>query len=538
MAAAHLTVPETRRIPAAFPHAPTWAVLGLLAGATVLSRLPFLTPRLAHWDAVNYALGLHDFNVAAHQPHPPGSPYFILVGRVALAVLGDDNAALIAVSLLAAVGAVLGEYALARLLFGRRAGGLAALVLLTQPVFWGYGTMGMPWTLLGCLALGIGLVCLLLMHGRRWLVLPSALLLGIASGFRLDATVFLAPLWLWSVCKAEPQWRRRLLAIGLVGACILVWLVPVSATTGGLSTWYARLLALLPATDTSPGPAARQLAANTAISFGTLAVALGPLVLLSLLCDPRATSGRSAQPVATRSDRAVFWGLWIIPAFVFLWLVDSTEPGHALIFSVAVCAFGAGLLAAATHSLRRLLLAGTVVVAVQVGVFLFGSPLADRPLAWTVNSMLLNVTAPGLRQQQTSLDDALRIVHAQFDPGDTVIVTVIGEDAYRFMMYYLPDYLVVRLDPAAHSLLPARGKQQGTWTSAADCLFDTASTPRSIHHAVWVLSANPEPGVIPIEATHLSPSDDTGPFQVWALRPGPQTPDYLGFTIGGGCTAG
>src|SRR5215210_8744581 len=53
-----------------------------LAGLTLASRLPFLTPRLAHWDAVNYALGLHTFNVAAHQPHPPGSPYYILLGRM------------------------------------------------------------------------------------------------------------------------------------------------------------------------------------------------------------------------------------------------------------------------------------------------------------------------------------------------------------------------------------------------------------------------------------------------------------------------
>jgi len=78
-------------------HAPVGNVsptyLLLLAIATVLLRLPFLTPRLAHWDAVNYALGLHDFNVAAHQPHPPGSPYFILLGRAALALTGDDNTA-------------------------------------------------------------------------------------------------------------------------------------------------------------------------------------------------------------------------------------------------------------------------------------------------------------------------------------------------------------------------------------------------------------------------------------------------------------
>src|SRR6266568_3625073 len=135
----------------------TWISAAFLAAGTVALRLPFLTSRLAHWDAVNYALALHDFNVAAHQPHPPGSPYFVLLARAALVFTGDDNAALTLVSVLASVAAVLAEYALARLLFGKRAGVLAALVLMTQPVFWGYGTMATPWTLLAFLALCIGL---------------------------------------------------------------------------------------------------------------------------------------------------------------------------------------------------------------------------------------------------------------------------------------------------------------------------------------------------------------------------------------------
>ncbi|HEY0580642.1 MAG TPA: glycosyltransferase family 39 protein, partial [Chloroflexota bacterium] len=166
---------------------PAWATLALLAGLTVALRLPFLTPRLAHWDAVNYALGLHEFNVAAHQPHPPGSPLYILLGRAALSVVGDDNAALILVSVVASVGAVLLEYVLARLLFGQRAGLVAAALLLSQPIFWGYGTLATPWTLLSCLALAIGVCALLLRRGRRWLVFPSAALVGLGSGFRLDA---------------------------------------------------------------------------------------------------------------------------------------------------------------------------------------------------------------------------------------------------------------------------------------------------------------------------------------------------------------
>jgi hypothetical protein len=43
-----------------------------------------------------------------------------------------------------------------------------------------------------------------------------------------------------------------------------------------------------------------------------------------------------------------------------------------------------------------------------------------------------------------------------------------GQDPYRFMMYYLPEYRVLQLDPLAHSTLAARGARQGTWRPAGD----------------------------------------------------------------------
>ena len=505
----------------------TPVVMAALACATVLTRLPLLTPRLAHWDAVNYALGLHNFNVAAHQPHPPGSPYFIGLGRAALAITGDDNAALIVVSLMASVGAVLGEYALARLVFGRRAALLSALVLMTQPAFWGYGTMASAWTVLACLAVGIGALCAALWQGARRLVIPSAIALGLASGFRLDVTMFLAPLWLLAVWRAEPGPRRRCLAVGLVVGGVALWLAPVAAgTDGGVNGWWGRLLALLP--DSSQGALARQLTANTLISFGTLVYTLGPSLVPAALCNWRATA--RWLRATFRWPHGVFWIAWIAPAFVFLWLIDSTEPGHALVFVVALCALAGGVVVHAARSPRRLLLCGSALLVAQAGVFLFAAPVSNGLVGATLNAMLLNVTAPGLRQQQTSLEAALGVIQEQFDAADTVVLTVTGQDAYRFMMYYLPDYQVLRLDPQMHVVLGARERQQGHWQEASACLVD----PARLHNLVWVLSSGADPGLIPKDGEHVS-AGDGGLFDVWAVRPGGQPWEYLGFTFGGPC---
>src|SRR5688572_26499071 len=59
----------------------------LLAAAWLAAHLPFLAPSLEDIDSINFALGLRTFDVAAHQPHPPGSPVFIAMGRASRAVI-------------------------------------------------------------------------------------------------------------------------------------------------------------------------------------------------------------------------------------------------------------------------------------------------------------------------------------------------------------------------------------------------------------------------------------------------------------------
>lgn len=58
-------------------------VLWVLAAVFVLGHLPFLAPTLEDIDSVNFALGLHDYDVAKHQPHPPGYPVYIFLARLA-----------------------------------------------------------------------------------------------------------------------------------------------------------------------------------------------------------------------------------------------------------------------------------------------------------------------------------------------------------------------------------------------------------------------------------------------------------------------
>ena len=62
-----------------------WALL--IAAAYLAAHLPSLAPSLEDIDSINFALGLRDFDPARHQPHPPGSPVYIVLGRALLALV-------------------------------------------------------------------------------------------------------------------------------------------------------------------------------------------------------------------------------------------------------------------------------------------------------------------------------------------------------------------------------------------------------------------------------------------------------------------
>jgi len=64
-----------------------WGFPLVVALVFAVAHLPFLPPTLADIDSVNFALGVRQFDPSAHQPHPPGYPIYIALGRISTAAL-------------------------------------------------------------------------------------------------------------------------------------------------------------------------------------------------------------------------------------------------------------------------------------------------------------------------------------------------------------------------------------------------------------------------------------------------------------------
>ena len=205
-------------------------VLAALACLFFIVHLLFLPPELEDIDSVNFALGVRDFDVARHQPHPPGYPVFIALGKVSTAALKAAGVASAEPRALALLSALAGT-ALIPLLFAlfRRLAAddnlawWAMAVAICSPLLW--FTALRPLSDLTGLALAVAAqVCLLAAlakpaNGRAGepanenieisftgspvhpftgcaALVTGAALCGLAAGVRVQTVMLTAPLFL------------------------------------------------------------------------------------------------------------------------------------------------------------------------------------------------------------------------------------------------------------------------------------------------------------------------------------------------------
>jgi len=229
-----------------------WALL--IAAAYLAAHLPSLAPSLEDIDSINFALGLREFDVARHQPHPPGSPVYIAMGRALLAVvatvgssLSETAAEALTLSLWSAVAAAVALVAAARIYQAAAPGdrGLSAwglLLLAACPLYWLSGLR--PMSDLPGLAAALVAQALLLegRRDRRHLV-TGAVVAGLAAGIRVQTALLTMPLLALAIVRQRRQgvvWltTRPMAALAAAG---LAWAVPLVADSGGLAGYMRAL---------------------------------------------------------------------------------------------------------------------------------------------------------------------------------------------------------------------------------------------------------------------------------------------------------
>ena len=448
-------------------HGDLCLALGL-AVVTLLSRWPYRARMLYNWDAVQFALALREFDVAKHQPHPPGYLLYVGLGRLLNASLGDPTLAYVALAMLFSAGSTFVLYALARRLYDRATALVAASLLAVSPLFWFYGSVGLTYAGEAFAASVVAWFAYATLGGSARHLYWGALALGLTGGIRQSVLLLLLPLWFGCALVGVRSWRRLTLAGGILVASVLAWLVPMVWLSGGPAAYLAASTQLygsmLFPTSVLGGSLEITLAQMRYLLESTL-VGLGPLglVVLALPAYARRVGWRAPE---------LFLLAWILPAGIFYTLVHFGQAGYVLTFLPALVILLSRVLvwvvAAGSERLRRpnwrwALTAAAVLplLLINTGFFVSARPLPREfdhraggdTWFWRArdefHDWIMSRTAAALREHEAVIRTYVETIRTVYEPSDTALVTELGNPRsypwLRHAMFYMPEYPIYQV---------------------------------------------------------------------------------------------
>lgn len=414
-----------------------------LALAVAAALVVFLIQRLRfpelifYWDEFQLAYGVVDFDLARHQPHPPGYLFFVWPGRLLLPLAGDPALALRWVS----AGACA---AFAALAVGRRPTGLGwtaaagfavacAVFALGSPLVGRFGRLGLSYTAEGA----VWSAWLLAFASRprsRGLVL-LALCAGLSGGLRPQLPLW-AGLFLAWAALGRGAWipRRRILPLaGVFGAGLVLWIAPLLWESGGLAAWREASGALTAGNVWAKSVFARGFAGfltgRWVPMLGDLVPGLGLVALCSAAVVIRRL--RSGDPALARLD-PLLAGAAVAFAFYALLIYDTAGYLVAVAMPLAIHGLrGAAIFAAAAGRNGQLAAAAAVLAASTL--------VALGPDGLSANERF--------EVHDSRLEARFAAVRREAPADATVLVTSQEYRDYglRHVGHYLPEYPTLQL---------------------------------------------------------------------------------------------
>jgi hypothetical protein len=466
----------------------------------IVTRLPFQSKILYHWDSVNFSYAIREFSVAKEQPQPPGYIVYVWLTRLVDVAVHNAQITLVSISIVASALAVAALFYLGRSMFGRIAGLIAALFLATSPLFWFYGEIALPHTLDTLLIIVSAWWLYETMRGDYRYLYPAIVVVTVAGGIRQQTLVFLMPLLVFALRGVG--WRRFLTA-GVLGVLIcLAWFIPLIVLSDGLSNYmhvtneFTRRFQSTTSIFLGagwPGVMRNSLKLVSYTLYGW-SIALVPAVVYAI-----ARLWRRDWPQSWA--KSFFLLLWMAPALAFYSFIHMGQQGLIFVYLPALSLFSAlglaRLVGARSHWLPALT---TAMVLLNASIFLLAP---EYPMGPTTQRLL---TRANLINSDHYFQDRFEVIEKSFPVESTAILAA----NWHHVEYYLPEYTTLHFNvdgtnPSAHFTPAKLGLQPLSDGQVTIVIFDPEL--RGFNQAAELVKVQALPGGGQLEYVKLRWND-------------------------------
>ncbi|MFA0833704.1 MAG: ArnT family glycosyltransferase [Methanobacterium formicicum] len=312
-----------------------YLILLFLSLLIILTRTPFMSKFLFDWDSINFALAFKDFNISLSQPQPPGYIFFVGLGRFLDSFFQDPNSTMIFMSITFSILTVILVYLLGKKIFSNEIGIISSLLLIFNPIFWFYGEIASIYVCQGFFATLIAFLSYKSMEKNSFVYI-SALVLGLAGGFRQDVTVLMFPLWLFCISYERFELKKIVVSMFIVILSSLTWFLSTVHLSGGYNHYSNLTKYQLTSSFNKCSIFFGADILNHIIMLEKLALwtlnGLGIAGIFSLLFLVLQNPKNMIKSVNFKSPKFIFFILWILPSFGFFALVFIAKSGYTLIY--------------------------------------------------------------------------------------------------------------------------------------------------------------------------------------------------------------
>lgn len=198
--------------------------------------MPFLSPWLEDWDSIQFALGIHEFSIANHQPHPPGYPLYILLARCLNLMLNNDTTTLTLLSAILNSLTIIPLYLLTKKMFDRQTAILTSIIFIFIPANWILSEIGIS-NIPGQFFYVLIIYFMYIKAGQIKYTPILSLLSGLILGVRLTEFPIIISL-LSLIILSNFSIKLTLITTISFGLGFLIWFAPTLIMTG-LSNYQA-----------------------------------------------------------------------------------------------------------------------------------------------------------------------------------------------------------------------------------------------------------------------------------------------------------